>query len=101
MVGSVHLGVQAVLCRIRAPGWPARGDGVEALATLVGHVAPLGRRPDGRLAWRNPLVNAAHVRSVKPLTKGRYRLHLEDGSAVESSRGYRDEIRHRFLAGAT
>lgn len=50
---------------------------------------------------RSKLVNAAHVRSVKPLTKGRYRLHLEDGSAVESSRGYRDEIRHRFLAGAT
>lgn len=60
-VALVHLGVQAALCRRRGAAWAARGDGVEALATLVGHAAPLGRRGGGRLAWRNPVVNAAHV----------------------------------------
>lgn len=60
-VGAGHLALQAALCRLRGSSWPARGDGLEALATLIGHAAPFGRRADGHLAWRNPVVNAAHV----------------------------------------
>jgi hypothetical protein len=61
VVGAADLAVQAVLCRLRGQAWPATGDGLEAVATLIGHAAPLGLRDDGRLAWRNPVVNAAHV----------------------------------------
>lgn len=60
-VWAGHLALQAVLCRLRGAGWPARGDPVEALASLVGHIAPVGRGPGGRPAWRNPVVHAAHV----------------------------------------
>ncbi|HSJ45890.1 MAG TPA: hypothetical protein VK923_14530 [Euzebyales bacterium] len=65
-VGAGHLALQAALCRLRGPSWPARGDGLEALATLIGRAAPLGRRADGHLAWRNPVVNAAHVVLPRP-----------------------------------
>lgn len=49
---------------------------------------------------RSRLVNRDHVQSVTPLSKGRYQLHLRDGSAVTSSRGYRDVVRDAFLASA-
>ena len=39
-------------------GWFARGDGFEAYSTLLGRLAPLGRRSDGRLVLRNPLDGA-------------------------------------------
>jgi hypothetical protein len=55
-----HVLLQGVLCRRRGAGWPARGDPVETLMTTVGLLAPLGRRADGVLAWRNPVVSAAH-----------------------------------------
>jgi len=42
--------------------WFARADAFEVYSTLVGHLAPLGRLPDGRLAWRNPLDNLAGLR---------------------------------------
>lgn len=35
--------------------WYSRGDGFEVYSTLIGHLAPLGRRDDGRLVFRNPL----------------------------------------------
>ena len=35
--------------------WYSRGDGFEVYSTLIGHLAPLGRRADGRLVFRNPL----------------------------------------------
>jgi hypothetical protein len=40
------------------PGWFARGDGFEVYSTLLGRLAPLGRRSDGRLVLRNPLDGA-------------------------------------------
>lgn len=40
-------------------GWFDRGDGFEVFSTLTGRLAPLGRRGDGRLAWRNPLAGVA------------------------------------------
>lgn len=49
---------------------------------------------------RSRLVNATRVQSVTPLGKGRYRLHLDDDSSIETSRGYRDAVRLAFLTGA-
>ena len=40
------------------PGWFARGDGFEVYSTLLGRLAPIGRRSDGRLVVRNPLDGA-------------------------------------------
>ena len=51
----------------RAPGsapaagsaaWFDRGDGFEVYSTLLGRLAPVGRRADGRLVLRNPLDGA-------------------------------------------
>jgi hypothetical protein len=39
--------------------WFDRGEGFEVYSVLVGRLSPLGRRADGRLALRNPLVGAA------------------------------------------
>ncbi|MQA27360.1 MAG: hypothetical protein GEU94_18270 [Micromonosporaceae bacterium] len=41
--------------------WFDRGDGFEAYSTLLGHLSPLGRRDDGRLAVRNPLNSLASL----------------------------------------
>jgi hypothetical protein len=35
--------------------WFDRGDGFEVYSTLAAHLAPIGRRTDGRLVLRNPL----------------------------------------------
>jgi hypothetical protein len=43
--------------------WFARGDGFEVYSTLLGRLSPFGRRTDGRLALRNPLRNAATLRT--------------------------------------
>jgi hypothetical protein len=40
-------------------GWFGRGDGFEVYSALIGRLAPVGRRPDGRLALRNPLDGLA------------------------------------------
>lgn len=40
-------------------GWFSRGDGFEVYSTLIGRVAPLGRRTDGRIVWRSPLNGLA------------------------------------------
>ncbi len=40
-------------------GWFERGDGFEVYFTLAGRLSPIGRRADGRLVLRNPLVSAA------------------------------------------
>jgi hypothetical protein len=39
--------------------WFDRGDGFEVYSTLLGHLAPIGRRADGRLVLRNPLNGLA------------------------------------------
>lgn len=50
---------------------------------------------------RSSLVNRDHVESVTPLQKGRYRLHLADGSSITTSRSYRDTVERLFLASVT
>ena len=47
-------------------GWFARGDGFEVYSTLLGRLAPLGRRSDGRLVLRSPLDGVAGL----PTTRG-------------------------------
>jgi len=42
-------------------GWLSRGDGFEVFSVLAGRMAPLGRRNDGRLVWRNPLAGVAGI----------------------------------------
>jgi hypothetical protein len=39
--------------------WFGRGDGFEVYSSLIGRLAFLGRRPDGRLVLRNPLDGLA------------------------------------------
>ncbi|MDQ3974642.1 MAG: hypothetical protein M3276_10005 [Actinomycetota bacterium] len=41
--------------------WYRRGESFEVYATLLAHLSPLGRRPDGRLALRNPLAGLATI----------------------------------------
>jgi hypothetical protein len=47
--------------------WFDRGDGFEVYSTLLGHLAPLGRRADGRLVLRNPLDGLASLRPAAGL----------------------------------
>ncbi|MGI5215998.1 hypothetical protein [Plantactinospora sp. CA-290183] len=48
--------------------WFDRGDAFEAYSGLVGRLAPLGRRDDGTLVWRNPLEGMATLRAAPGLT---------------------------------
>jgi hypothetical protein len=45
----------------------ARGDGFEVYSTLLGRLSPLGRRTDGRLVVRNPLIGAAPLTAERGL----------------------------------
>ncbi|CAN5793055.1 hypothetical protein BH23ACT10_BH23ACT10_28150 [soil metagenome] len=65
VLGS-YLLVQNALTRWRGCRWPARGDAIEAVSAVAGLIAPLGHATDGRLAWRNPVVNAAHATPGPP-----------------------------------
>ena len=47
--------------------WFSRGDGFEVYSALLGRLAPVGRRSDGRLAVRSPLRNAATAGSERGL----------------------------------
>ncbi len=48
--------------------WFAHADGFEVWSTLLGSLAPVGRRADGRLVLRNPLDGLEAVRPVPGLT---------------------------------
>ncbi|WP_432826987.1 hypothetical protein [Dactylosporangium sp. CA-092794] len=47
--------------------WFDRGDAFEVLGDLVGRLAPVGRRPDGALVWRNPLDGIAGLAAAPGL----------------------------------
>jgi len=53
--------VQLVAALWFGAGWFARGDGFEVYSTLLGRLAPVGRRSDGRLVLRSPLDGADGV----------------------------------------
>lgn len=46
--------VQLLAATLFGSAWFDRGDAFEAYSTLAGRLAPIGRRSDGQLAWRNP-----------------------------------------------
>jgi len=50
-----YAGVHLLAAAVYGSRWFDRGDGFEVYSTLIGRLAPLGRRSDGRLALRNPL----------------------------------------------
>jgi hypothetical protein len=43
------------------PAWHDRCDAFEVYSTLIGHLAPFGRRGDGRLVLRNPLRGLSSI----------------------------------------
>jgi hypothetical protein len=55
--GLVHV----VAGTVYGPAWFDKGDGFEVYSSLFGQMAPIGRRPDGRVALRNPLDGLAAV----------------------------------------
>jgi hypothetical protein len=59
--------VQLALALRFGAEWFAHGDGFEVYSTLIGRLAPWGRRADGRLVLRNPLANATAVPAVPGL----------------------------------
>ncbi|MGI5177420.1 hypothetical protein ACQEVZ_13910 [Dactylosporangium sp. CA-152071] len=52
---------------VYGPDWHTRGDAFEVLSDLAGRLAVIGRRPDGTLAWRNPLDGIAGLRPAPGL----------------------------------
>lgn len=60
---TVHLAAGVLL----GQRWFDRGDGFEAYSSLLAHLAPVGRRDDGRLALRNPLSGLAGLRAAPGL----------------------------------
>jgi hypothetical protein len=58
----VYAAVNVVAASIYGARWFARGDAFEVYSSLIARLSPLGRRPDGRLALRNPLDNLAGLR---------------------------------------
>ena len=63
-----YLLAMAVGAMLYGAGWFERGDPFEIYSTLIGHLAPIGRRRrDGRLVWRNPLDGIAALRSMPGL----------------------------------
>ncbi|WP_194910090.1 hypothetical protein [Catenulispora rubra] len=55
--GVVHVGAATVF----GSGWFDRCDAFEAYSTLIGHMAPIGRRADGQIVVRNPLDGLASL----------------------------------------
>lgn len=56
---AAYLAVQLLAATYWGSGWFARGDGFEVFSSLAGRLSPLGRRDDGVLVLRNPLVGVA------------------------------------------
>jgi hypothetical protein len=55
----VYAAANLVAASLYGSAWFDRGDGFEVYSTLIGRLAPLGRRPDGVLVVRNPLDGLA------------------------------------------
>ncbi|MEV6983991.1 hypothetical protein AB0M95_22415 [Sphaerisporangium sp. NPDC051017] len=48
-------------------GWFDKGDAFEVHSALIGRLAPVGRRPDGALTWRNSLDGMAGLEPARGL----------------------------------
>jgi hypothetical protein len=55
----VYAATNLVAASVYGARWFDRGDGFEVYSSLIGRLAFLGRRPDGRLVLRNPLDGLA------------------------------------------
>jgi hypothetical protein len=67
MFFAVYVAVQLVMAAVFGDRWFERGDGFEAYSTLLGRMAPLQRRADGRLVLRSPLDGLAAVPPARGL----------------------------------
>lgn len=56
---AAYLAVHLLAATYWGSGWFACGDGFEVFSSLAGRLSPLGRRADGTLVLRNPLVGVA------------------------------------------
>lgn len=56
---AAYFAVNLLAATYWGSGWFGRGDGFEVFSSLAGRLSPLGRRGDGRLVLRNPLVGVA------------------------------------------
>lgn len=61
--GVVHVGAATVF----GSGWFDRCDAFEAYSTLIGRLAPIGRRDDGQIVLRNPLDGLASLEAAPGL----------------------------------
>ena len=65
---ATYLAVHVVAATYFGSGWFAAADGFETFSDLLGRFAPIGRRTDRRLGWRNPLAALA----ATPATPGMF-----------------------------
>lgn len=56
---AAYLAVHLLAATYWGSGWLDKGDGFEVFSDLAGRLSPLGRREDGTLVLRNPLVGVA------------------------------------------
>lgn len=61
---AIYFAVQLIGGLIFGTAWFARADPFEVYSTLIGRLAPLGRRSDGRLVVRNPLDGLDGLRAA-------------------------------------
>lgn len=79
---AAHVLVQVGAATVYGRAWYSHGDGFEVYSTLVGWVAPLGRREDGRLVLRSPraaLARAPVAPGLLALLAVLAGLHVFDG----------------------
>lgn len=65
---AIYLAVHLFAATYFGSRWFAAADGFETFSELVGRLAPVGRRADQRLGWRNPLAALA----AAPATPGMF-----------------------------
>jgi hypothetical protein len=56
---NVYTLAQLAGAMVYGQAWFDRGDAFEAYSSLIARLAPVGRRPDGRLVFRSPLAGLA------------------------------------------
>jgi hypothetical protein len=64
---AIYLAIHLLAATYFGSRWFDRGDGFEVFSTLMGHLSVLGRRGDGRLVLRNPLVGVAAIETAPGL----------------------------------
>jgi uncharacterized integral membrane protein len=60
----LYVAGQAIMGAVYGPGWFSRGDAFEVLSDVVGSAAVFGRRPDGRIGLRDPVIASSRSEAV-------------------------------------